>query len=193
MGLSYHTSCNIVPVNKKFPKPFSSSFCIQGSSKTLIHLPFSMATDEDSETNDLTNDSTPTIIITDQSTTTASKDPTKNHLSPFYLYPGEKTLVQFLSCLLLTIITITTSANPCVALLLQKKKLSFINSTLQKTGFLDPNFELWDGENNMVLSWINTTLSPHITQSTICFHSAYEFQDDLQERLIPQGQQFLLL
>lgn len=63
-----------------------------------------------------------------------------------------------------------------------KNKVSFINGTLPQPPLTDPDFELWDRCNNMVLSWITRTLSPHIAQSAICFDTASELWLDLQDR-----------
>lgn len=54
-----------------------------------------------------------------------------------------------------------------------------INGSLCKPNFSDENFELWDQANNIVLSWINKTLSPRIAQSIICFDSTFELWEDL--------------
>lgn len=36
----------------------------------------------------------------------------------------------------------------------------------------------------MVLSWINRTLSPHISRSTNCFNSTFDLWEDLRERFL---------
>ncbi|XP_073225723.1 uncharacterized protein [Cicer arietinum] len=63
-----------------------------------------------------------------------------------------------------------------------KNKISFVNGSLPSPPPLDPDFELWERCNNMVLSWIARTLSPHISQSTICFNNASELWMDLHDR-----------
>jgi len=84
--------------------------------------------------------------------------------------------------LLSPITTITTGVEQWNVLYLPKNKIRFINGTLPKPSYLDSTYDLWDICNNMVLSWITRTLSPHIFQSTICIESAFELWKDLEDR-----------
>ncbi|XP_073219599.1 uncharacterized protein [Cicer arietinum] len=70
-----------------------------------------------------------------------------------------------------------------------KNKIQFINGTLPQPLHTNPDFEVWERCNNMVISWITKTLSPHISQSTICIDSASELWADLHDRFT-QGNHF---
>lgn len=107
-------------------------------------------------------------------------DPVLNPRNPFYLHPGENTNV--------TLVTPPFDNNNynnwskfMRRALTSKNKISFINDNLPKPNFSDPNYELWDRANSMVVSWINRTLSSHIAQSTICFNSTFDLYEDLRE------------
>ncbi|CAI8601314.1 unnamed protein product [Vicia faba] len=102
-----------------------------------------------------------------------------NH--PFYIHPRENPSV--------TIVTPPLDDNnyhnwskSMRHALTSKNKLSFINESLPKPSTYDPTYDQWEHTNNMVLSWINRTLSPHIAQSTIFFDSTFELWEDLRER-----------
>ncbi|XP_073224886.1 uncharacterized protein [Cicer arietinum] len=63
-----------------------------------------------------------------------------------------------------------------------KNKISFINGKLPQPSTIDNDFDLWEHCNSMVVSWITRTLSPHISQSTICNDSAFNQWNGLRER-----------
>lgn len=65
--------------------------------------------------------------------------------------------------------------------LTSKDKSHVIDWTLITPFATDPNVELWDRANSMVVSWINRTLSPHIAQSTIYLGYAFGLWEDLRE------------
>jgi hypothetical protein len=95
------------------------------------------------------------------------KDPSQDPRSPFFLHPSENPGAVLVS----TPLTDHNYHNWSRAMkraLSSKNKIRFINGTLPKPSYLDSTYDLWDRCNNMVLSWITRTLSPHIFQSTIC-------------------------
>lgn len=109
------------------------------------------------------------------------RDSALNPRSPYYLHPGEN------PGLILVAPPLNDNnyhnwSKSMKRALSSKNKVSFINGTLPQPPLTDPDFELWDRCNNMVLSWITRTLSPHIAQSAICFDTASELWLDLQDR-----------
>lgn len=109
------------------------------------------------------------------------KDPSQDPRSPFFLHPSENPGAVLVS----TPLTDHNYHNWSRAMkraLSSKNKIRFINGTLPKPSYLDSTYDLWDRCNNMVLSWITRTLSPHIFQSTICIESAFELWKDLEDR-----------
>ncbi|XP_039682887.1 uncharacterized protein [Medicago truncatula] len=110
-----------------------------------------------------------------------SKDPSQDPRSPYFLHPSENPGAVLVSPSL----NDNNYHNWSRAMrraLSSKNKIKFINGTLLQPPVLDPNYNLWDRCNNMVISWITRTLSPHIYQSTICIDSAYELWKDLEDR-----------
>lgn len=113
--------------------------------------------------------------------TIGSKDPTTNLQNPYNLHhrknpcsilvasPLEDHNYHNWSCSINHALTSMT-------------KLYLIYGTLPNPTTNNHGFKLWDRENVMVISWINETLSPYISQSTICFDSALELWDDIPER-----------
>lgn len=63
-----------------------------------------------------------------------------------------------------------------------KKKIKFINGSLQPPPENDPTFEAWETCNNTVVSWICRSLSAQISQSIVSIDNAYDLWMDLQER-----------
>ncbi|XP_058734288.1 uncharacterized protein LOC131606018 [Vicia villosa] len=130
-----------------------------------------MASDQDSEQDSKIPESPKTKIT----------DPTLNPRDPYYLHPGENSGATIVSPPLDDNNYHNWSMSMRRALA-SKNKLSFINGRIKKPSLNDANYELWERANNMVLSWINRTLSPHIAQSTVYFDSAFELWEDLRER-----------
>ncbi|XP_058783804.1 uncharacterized protein LOC131658538 [Vicia villosa] len=116
-------------------------------------------------------------------TTPKPDDPLLNPRNPYYLHPGENPGATLVSPPLDDNNYHNWSKSMRRALT-SKNKLSFINGALPRPSSKNPDFELWDHANSMVLSWITRTLSPHITQSAICFDSAYDLWEDLKDRFM---------
>jgi hypothetical protein len=82
----------------------------------------------------------------------------------FYIYIG----------LVTTRTTITlsraTMKHTCIILVnSSKNKIKFIDSNLPKSFLSDPNFDLWDHSNNMVISWITKKSFPKRLSITTLF------------------------
>ncbi|XP_073219912.1 uncharacterized protein [Cicer arietinum] len=114
----------------------------------------------------------------------SSKDSLLNPRSPYFLHPS----ATLLSVLLNDNNYHTWSKLMCRALS-SKNKIRFIIGTLPQPLPTNPDFEVWERCNNMVISWITRPLSPHISQSTICVDSASELWVDLHDRFT-QGNHF---
>lgn len=63
-----------------------------------------------------------------------------------------------------------------------KNKLKFINGGIPQPCPTDPLFESWERCNNIVVSWINRTLNPKISQSSSSFDNARDLWQDHQNR-----------
>lgn len=150
-----------------------------------------MSSNDDSDKNeDTTEDST--ITNPKDSTTINPIDPTLNPRSLYYLHP-DKNLGSILVAPTLYDDNYNNWRKYMCRALSSKNKITFINGNLPKMDFSNSNFELWDRANNMVLSWINQTISPHIAQSPICFYSAFDLCEDLYERYKSSSQYFIEL
>ncbi|XP_058733349.1 uncharacterized protein LOC131604957 [Vicia villosa] len=106
-------------------------------------------------------------------------DPSLNPRNPYYLHPGENPGATIVAPPLDDNNYHNWSKSMRRS---SKNKLSFINGALPRPSPTNPDFELWDRANSMVISWINRTLSPHIAKSTIFFNSAHDLWEDLRER-----------
>ncbi|XP_019420743.1 PREDICTED: uncharacterized protein LOC109330930 [Lupinus angustifolius] len=63
-----------------------------------------------------------------------------------------------------------------------KNKYKFVNGTIRMPNTTDPTFEAWERCNNMIVSWINRSLSPQIAQSVVYIDGAQELWQDLKDR-----------
>ncbi|KAF5464279.1 hypothetical protein F2P56_014367 [Juglans regia] len=69
-----------------------------------------------------------------------------------------------------------------------KNKIGFINGNLlQPTDSMDPLFDLWERCNDMVVSWIQNSVSPSIKSSVVFVDDAKEIWQDLQDRFSQQN------
>ncbi|XP_073224840.1 uncharacterized protein [Cicer arietinum] len=103
-----------------------------------------------------------------------------NPRSPYYLYP-EKYPDTVLVAPSLNNTNYYNMSKSMKRALSSKSEVTFVNGSLASPLPSDPNFELWEKCNNMILSWITRTLSPHISQSTVCFDNASELWMDLHD------------
>lgn len=104
-----------------------------------------------------------------------------NMASPYYLHPGENPITILVSLPL----NDTNYYNWCKAMrrvLSSKKKLHFINGRLPPPVETHQDNEVWETINNLVVSWINRSLSPPIAKSKVSIDNARELWLDLQDR-----------
>lgn len=66
--------------------------------------------------------------------------------------------------------------------LLSKNKHKFVDDTLLALPLDDPLHDAWERCNNMVVSWLNRSLTAHIAQSIVYFNDARLLWLDLLDR-----------
>ncbi|KAJ8748501.1 hypothetical protein K2173_003399 [Erythroxylum novogranatense] len=66
--------------------------------------------------------------------------------------------------------------------LLSKNKLQFVDGTIPAPPIIDPLFHAWERCNNMVISWLNHSITPSIFNSVLWLDKASEIWIDLRER-----------
>lgn len=126
--------------------------------------------------------STSTINFEKSSDDASSKqpsDPSQNPASPYYLHPGENPGAILVSPPL-NGDNYYHWSRAMKRALSSKNKIKFINGSLPQPAANDPLLDSWERCNNTVVSWITRTLSPHISQSTANFDSAYDLWVDLK-------------
>ncbi|GAU20755.1 hypothetical protein TSUD_239490 [Trifolium subterraneum] len=69
-----------------------------------------------------------------------------------------------------------------VMALRSKNKMHFINGTFPRPDDSDHDSLAWDRCNTMLMSWLNNSVEPEISQSILWFDSALEIWNDLKER-----------
>lgn len=135
-----------------------------------------MAENQNSPRSETTGNGTPTPVPVP-----VPVDANHNPASPYYLHPRENPGAVLVAPLL----NDNNYYNWSKAMrraLSSKKKLRFINGGLQPPPKTNPDYEAWETCNNTVVSWINRSLSPHITQSTNSIDNARDLWLDLQDR-----------
>lgn len=109
------------------------------------------------------------------------KDPIQDPRNPYYLHPS-KNSSAILMAPPLSYSNYYNRSRSMKRALSSKNKFKFINSYLPQPSSSNPNFNLWERCNNMVISWITQTLSLSIYQNTICIDSAYDLLKDLEDQ-----------
>ncbi|CAL0325108.1 unnamed protein product [Lupinus luteus] len=108
-------------------------------------------------------------------------NPFQDPTSPYYMLPNENPGASIVSKLLNGdnyhnwSLAITRS-------LKSKNKLDFIDGSLPKPPFDDPDFIFWDRCNTLVVSWLTQSIDPSIAQSILWMETALEIWKDLRER-----------
>ena len=108
-------------------------------------------------------------------------DPSQDASSPYYLHPNEN------PSLILVSPPLTGSnyhhwARAMMMALMSKNKFQFVDGSISVPDKKDLLFPAWQRCNNMVLTWINRSLSPSIAQSVIWINKAVDVWNDLKER-----------
>ncbi|XP_019434297.1 PREDICTED: uncharacterized protein LOC109340973 [Lupinus angustifolius] len=101
--------------------------------------------------------------------------------NPYYLHPGES-----LGAVLVTPpLDGTNYGTWSISMrraLKSKNKYKFVDGTIITPNATDPEFDISECCNTMIVSWITRSLSPQISQSIVYIESAQEFWRDLRER-----------
>ncbi|CAN1345721.1 hypothetical protein LINPERPRIM_LOCUS40498 [Linum perenne] len=108
--------------------------------------------------------------------------------SPFFIHPSE----NWGQCLVSSILTETnyTSWERSMMLVLAgKNKLGFVDGSIPAPQPIDSLFPLWTRNNQLLLSWIQRSVSPSIAQSILWITSARDAWCELKERF-SQGDAF---
>ena len=99
--------------------------------------------------------------------------------NPFRLDHGDNPAITLVSELLTTD-NYATWSRAMRRALRAKNKIGFINGNLlQPTDSMDPLFDLWERCNDMVVSWIQNSVSPSIKSSVVFVDDAKEIWQDL--------------
>ncbi|KAF5442390.1 hypothetical protein F2P56_035053 [Juglans regia] len=107
--------------------------------------------------------------------------------NPFRLDHGDNPAVILVTDLLTTD-NYPTWSRAMRRALRAKNKLGFITGTIpQPTDLADPLFELWERCNDMVVSWIQNSISPSIKSSVVFVDDARDIWSDLQDRFSQQN------
>ncbi|KAF5468454.1 hypothetical protein F2P56_012604 [Juglans regia] len=107
--------------------------------------------------------------------------------NPFRLDHGDSPALTLVANLLTTDNYATWSRSMRRALRM-KNKLGFITGSLaQPTDPKDPLLELWERCNDMVVSWLQNSISPSLQSSVLFVDNAREIWLDLQERFSQQN------
>lgn len=137
-----------------------------------------MASDDEASNHDFIHNES----LTNKST---RKDPATDPRNPYYVHPDNNPNVVLVA-LPLNDHNNNNWSRSMHRALTSKKKIIFINRTLLKPPFKNPNFELWDRINSTVLSWINHTLSPPYCSKHhllwLCFRSLGRFAWKIYKR-----------
>ncbi|CAN1279752.1 Retrovirus-related Pol polyprotein from transposon RE1 [Linum perenne] len=121
-------------------------------------------------------------------TPTATLPPATDPSSVYFIHPSE----NWGQCLVSAVLTETnfTSWERSMALVLAgKNKLGFVNGAIPTPTPTDPLFPLWTRNNQLLLSWIQRSVSPSIMQSILWIESARDVWCELKERF-SQGDVF---
>ncbi|CAJ2662090.1 unnamed protein product [Trifolium pratense] len=109
-------------------------------------------------------------------------------LNPYFLHPNENPNLALVTPLLSGPNYHSWSRAMTMALR-SKNKMHFINGTLPRPDDDDRDSLAWDRCNTMLLSWLNNSVSPEISQSILWLDSASEIWQELKERFY-QGDVF---
>ncbi|KAF5453898.1 hypothetical protein F2P56_023610 [Juglans regia] len=110
-------------------------------------------------------------------------DPT----NPYRLDHGDSPSITLVADLLTTE-NYTTWSHAMKRALRAKNKLGFIDDTLTKPSFpADPLIDLWNRCNDMVVSWIQNSITTSLKSSVAFVDDAYKIWMDLHERLSHQN------
>ncbi|GMH16025.1 hypothetical protein Nepgr_017866 [Nepenthes gracilis] len=110
-----------------------------------------------------------------------------NLTNPFRLEIGDNPAITLVTDLL-TVDNYATWSRAMRRALRAKNKLQFIEGTVHKpSDSNDPLFEIWGRCNDMVVSWIQNSVSPSIKSSVVFVDDACEIWNELRDRFTQQN------
>ncbi|KAJ1691232.1 hypothetical protein LUZ63_015387 [Rhynchospora breviuscula] len=101
--------------------------------------------------------------------------------SPFFFYPSDNPGMTITSCILkgknydLWVKAMRNS-------LRAKNKFGFVDGTIIKPKPTDPEADVWESSNSMLVSWLFNSIDSSLQPSVAYFETARELWDDLKER-----------
>nr|XP_018486502.1 PREDICTED: uncharacterized protein LOC108857072 [Raphanus sativus] len=63
-----------------------------------------------------------------------------------------------------------------------KRKLGFIDGSIEKPFIADPNFELWASVNSMIVGWIRSSIEARVRSTVTFISDSNKFWDNLKKR-----------
>nr|XP_025625589.1 uncharacterized protein LOC112717878 [Arachis hypogaea] len=110
-----------------------------------------------------------------------SSSPIFDPISPYYLHPSESPGTALIP-LQLTSQNYYQWSHDMWRALRSKNKVKFLDGSIPKPAENQPLFEAWDRCNNILLSWLNLSLSPEIAKSVMWISNASDLWKDLKNR-----------
>ncbi|PNY00962.1 hypothetical protein L195_g024249 [Trifolium pratense] len=101
-------------------------------------------------------------------------------LNPYFLHPNENLNLALVSSLL-SGPNYHSWSRAMTMVLRSKNKMHFINGTLPHLDDNDRDSFAWDRCNTMLLSWLNNSVDPEISQSILWLDSASKIWQELKE------------
>jgi hypothetical protein len=109
-------------------------------------------------------------------------DVTQDPSSPFYLHPMDNPSSVVITPLLEGAKNYNIWSRQMARSLSCKYKLGFVTKTIPEPPINDPLHSQWQKCNNMVISWITTSVSVSIAQSIAFFDKASDLWQELRDR-----------
>ncbi|XP_072064249.1 uncharacterized protein [Arachis hypogaea] len=114
--------------------------------------------------------------------------PIQDQSSPYFIHSGENPGTLIIS-IVLTPNNYGSWSHAMIRALISKNKLKFIDGTIRKPENNNVESEAWERCNNLIVSWINLSLSPGIRDSIIWNNVAVDLWEELKHRYY-QGDRF---
>lgn len=99
-----------------------------------------------------------------------------------YMLSSSDTPGAMISSVYLSSDNYNSCATDMVNALQAKRKTGFINGSIPKPQFIDPNFENWKTVNLMIVGWIRTSIEPKVKSTMTYISGAHQLWMDLEQR-----------
>ncbi|XP_065873535.1 uncharacterized protein [Euphorbia lathyris] len=111
-------------------------------------------------------------------------DQSSNPTSVYYIHPSENTNQSLVSLKLTGNKDYHSWARAFKRSLMAKNKMKFVDGSLKQDDVEEANRLAWNRCNQLVLSWLNQSVSTSISQSITWFENAYQVWQNLQNRFL---------